>query len=121
MNRKRLYILSALILCLGVGVVLANGFAVAVLSQPGQRTLPPAVDAAQVVALEVLGGDPADGTVTVSRVTHNRAATNAVATLTLSGGVASEVITNGLWLIRGDTLLWGGSATGGTVRVYLKR
>ncbi len=87
---------------------------VTVFAEPGTRTLD-TVDVAKPVYVEVINALPATGTVTVSRVVGTVTNTFVTAPCT-SGAYAAEVASTN-YLLRGDTLLLGGSVTSCVVRV----
>ena len=65
----------------------------------------------KLAAVRVDGAYPADGTVIISRITADGAATNALLTVTASGGTATTNVADTLYLIDGDRLLRTGTAT----------
>ena len=87
---------------------------VTVFAEPGPRALD-TVDVAKPVYVEVINALPATGTVTVSRVVGN--VTNTFVTAPCTDGAYAAPITTTNYLLRGDTLLRGGSVTSGVVRV----
>lgn len=110
--------MKKLTLCLfaaaAIGAAAMAATKVTVFAEPGTRTLDTA-DVAKPVYIEVISGLPATGTVTVSRVVG--AVTNEIASVALSGGAYAGPVTTTNYLLRGDTVLQGGSVTSGVVRV----
>ena len=103
----------ACILALLVAGVARAETAVAVFTSPGLRA-GPTINVAQSAYVEIIGGLPATSTSTLSRIVGNQ--TNTIATVVLSSGAGTATLTNGTWILRGDTLLWGGSTTSGVAR-----
>jgi peroxiredoxin len=87
---------------------------VVVFAGPGVRTLETA-DVFTPTYIEVIGALPADGTVTLSRVVGG--VTNTFATAACSGGSHTGAVAGAYTLLRGDTLLVGGTVTSGVARV----
>lgn len=112
--KKLTFTAAILAVAAAAGLVVAET-SVAVFARPGLRT-GLVVDVAQVAAVEIIGALPAASTSVLSRIVGTT--TNTVATLILSGGAKTAVVTNGAWVLRGDSLLWTGS-TSGVARVIL--
>lgn len=87
---------------------------VTVFAEPGTRTVD-TVDVAKPVFVEVINALPATGTVTVYRVVGT--VTNTIITAPCTDGAYAAPIETTNYLLRGDTLLRGGSVTSGVVRV----
>lgn len=88
---------------------------VVVFAEPGTRTVD-TVDVAKPVYVEVINGLPATGTATFSRVVGS--VTNEIASVALTGGAYAGPVTTTNYLLRGDTVLQGGSVTSGVSRIF---
>lgn len=112
-------LLPALALCLlGAVVALAQSYGVVNVQAPGVVE-PIGIGVAKVTQISVYGSAVADGTVIISRISADNAATNTIATLTCSGGKAMYDETNAVYLVVGDKILRTGTATNGPARIIL--
>lgn len=67
--------------------------------------------------VEVFNASPTVATTTLSRVSGDY--TNTIVSFITAAGVYAGPVTSTNYLLRGDSVLWSGSTTSGTVRVIL--
>lgn len=111
---KKITLCLIAVAAIGAAAAYASTQKVLVFAEPGPRTLD-TVDVAKPVYVEAINAYPADGTVILKRVVGTD--TNQVASVTCSGGSYTGAVTKAVYMLRGDTLLREGTATGGVVRV----
>lgn len=82
---------------------------------------PTGIDVGKIQQIDVAGSAVATGTVVVSSVSADGALTNALYTVTCSGGKATAALasTNTAYYVAGEKLLRSGTATNGAVRIIV--
>ena len=96
-----------------VGAVYAAG-SYGVISAPELGAVQPAgIDVGKVIALQVEGAVPVDGTFILSRISEDGSATNALLTRTAASGAIADTLGTGtnIWIMAGDRLLRSGTIT----------
>lgn len=111
---KKMFLCLTAAAAIGAAAAAMAATKVTVFAEPGPRTVD-TVDVAKPVYVEVINALPATGTVTVSRVVGT--VTNTFVTAPCADGAYAAAITGTNYLLRGDTLVRGGSVTSGVVRV----
>ena len=111
MKKLTLCFIAAAVIC---AVAVKAATKVTVFAEPGVRTVD-TVDVAKPVFVEAINMLPATGTFTLSRVVGT--VTNTFVTAACTAGAYAAPITTTNYLLRGDTLLQGGSVTSGVVRL----
>ena len=120
-SRKTLIITALLCACMA-GVTLAASRVMVLSEKSAQRDVA-TVDVAKPVHIEVYGGLPVSSTIVVYRLSGAGAYTNTIASVTTeSDGTANAAIalTNTAYVLRGDSLYYGGVSTSGVVRLILE-
>lgn len=121
MKRIRLQLcFAAFALCACIGAALAGTYGIINLPAPGLWE-PVGLDVGKIQQIDVAGSSVATGTVIVSSVSADGALTNALYTVTCSGGKATAALTstNTAYYVRGEKLLRSGTSTNGAVRLIV--
>ncbi|HOR97081.1 MAG TPA: hypothetical protein PLZ74_01770 [Kiritimatiellia bacterium] len=109
---RKMLTIAAAAATAAAGIALAANYSAVSLPAPGVWN-PAGIGVAKVAAIQIEGAHPANGTVIISRISKDGAATNALLTRTCSSGAFSGDIGAGtnIYLFAGDRLLRSGTAT----------
>lgn len=111
---------SLFILCILAFVAFGQSYSVFNAPAPGIWE-PIGIGVAKVAQINVSGSAVAAGTVVLSRVAADYSTTNAIVTVTCVAGKKTYNETNTVFLVSGEKILRGGTATNGTCQIILNQ